>query len=72
MKNEEYRMNDGRNARYKFEYSRRDTGEVIISGIVTGGNKTDCRKAAYNKALDAGLHPLSDDNIKFFIRACED
>lgn len=62
-----YRMNEGRNARYKFIFTRIDTGEVLLEGYATGGNKSDCRKYAHTQALKHGLEPLTDDNIKFWI-----
>lgn len=68
---EKYYMNIGRNAGYRYIFSRRDTGEVLLEGTVTGGNKTDCRKAANLAAMDAGLHPATDDNLKLYMKAIQ-
>lgn len=62
-----YRMNEGRHAGYRFVYSRRDTGEVLLEGVVTGGSKSDCRGMAHTKALQAGIKPFLDDNIKLYM-----
>lgn len=68
MENEKYYMNLGRNAGYKYVFSRRDTGEVLLEGTVTGGSKSDCRNAANRAAMDAGLHPATDDNLKLWVK----
>lgn len=64
----EYKMNEGRHAGYYFQFSRRDTGEILLEGCVSGGNKQDCRNSAHNKARSAGLKPFEDDNIKLYMR----
>lgn len=63
----EYKMNSGRNSKYKYTYSNRGTGEILLEGIVTGGNKSDCKKIAHNEAMKAGLKPMLDPEIKFYI-----
>ena len=52
---------------YKFTYSNRDTGEVLLEGVVTGYTKSDCKKKAHNEAMRKGIKPMQDDNIKFYI-----
>ena len=52
---------------YKFTYSNRETGEILLEGVVTGYTKSDCKKKADNEAMRNGLKPMLDDNIKFFI-----
>lgn len=64
MSNEYYKMNEGRKSGYKYTFSRRDTGEVLLEGVVTGGSKQDCRNAANEIARNAGYKPFADDNIK--------
>ena len=52
---------------YRFIYSNRETGEVLLEGVVAGYTKSDCKKKAHNAAMRAGLKPMLDDNIKFYI-----
>ena len=52
---------------YKFTYSNRETGEVLLEGVVAGYTKSDCKKKAHNEAMRKGLKPMLDDNIKFYI-----
>ena len=59
-------------AKYYYEYTNRETGELLLSGTVTGINKHDCKKRAHNEALQHGLKPMMDDSIKFYIKATED
>lgn len=51
---------------YKFIYSDRGSGKVLLEGIVTGHSKRDCMKKAHNVAMKKGLKPLLNDN-KFYI-----
>lgn len=68
---EKYYMNIGRNAGYRYVFSRRDTGEILLEGTVTGGSKSDCRNAANRAAMDSGLHPATDDNLKLYMKAIQ-
>ena len=52
---------------YKFIYSNRETGEVLLEGVVEGYTKNDCKKKAHNLAMRNGLRPLLDEKIKFYI-----
>ena len=52
---------------YKFTYFNRETGEVLLDGVVAGYTKSDCKKKAHNEAMRKGLKPMLDDNIKFYI-----
>ena len=52
---------------YKFIYSNRETGEVLLEGIVKGYTKNDCKKKAHNIAMRNGLKPMLDDSIKCYI-----
>ena len=52
---------------YKYTYSNRDTGEVLLEGVVTGYTKSDCKKKAHNEAMRKGLKQMQYDNIKFYI-----
>lgn len=54
---------------YRFIYSNRETGEVLLEGVVTGTTKNDCKKKAHNEAMRKGLKPMLNDNIKFYITA---
>lgn len=36
---------------YKFTYSNRETGEILLEGVVTGYTKSDCKKKAHNEAM---------------------
>lgn len=54
---------------YRFIYSNKKTGEILLEGIVTGLTKRDCYKKAHNDALKKGLKPFLNDNIKFYIIA---
>ena len=56
-----------RKAKFKFAYSERNTGKILLEGIVTGYNKTDCKNSATIAAWKAGIKPMTDDNIKFYI-----
>lgn len=69
MNMEDYRMNDGRNAGYSYKFYDRETGEVVLEGHVTGGNKKDCenhawgefmRKRDKNKYDPVKIKPLND------------
>lgn len=60
-----YRMNEGRNASYKFNIYDRNTNEVLLSGLASGGNKSDAEKSMKNQAMLAGLDPYLNVNIKF-------
>lgn len=62
---DDYRMNEGRNSSYKFNIYDRNTNEVLLSGLASGGNKTDAEKSMKNQAMLAGLNPYSNVNIKF-------
>lgn len=52
---------------YRFIYSNKETGEVLLEGVVAGYTKSDCKKKAHNVAMRNGLKPMLDDNIKFYI-----
>ena len=52
---------------YRFIYSNRETGDVLLEGVVAGYTKSDCKKKAHNEAMRKGLKPMLDDNIKFCI-----
>ena len=66
-----YRMNEGRNAGYHYIFSDRESGEVLLEGDVTGGNKRDCQNAAIREGRDAGIKYYSNDNIKLYMRRNE-
>lgn len=68
MNNENYKMNEGRKAGYKYVFSRRDTGEILLEGVVTGGGKQDCVNVANENARKAGLKPFADDNLKLYMK----
>lgn len=68
---EEYRMNEGRHSGYHFIFSKRSTGEILLEGDVTGGNKQDCTNAANTKARSAGLKPFVDEDLKLYMKRIE-
>lgn len=79
MMNEEYRMNEGRNAAYKYIVIDKKTNEVITSGDVTGGNKTDCGNMTwlyFNKYVkEHGLaykpHHTANDEVRIHLHATD-
>lgn len=68
MMNDNYKMNEKRESSYYFEFSNRKTGEILLSGNVTGGNKQDCKNAANEEARMAGYKPFADD-LKLYMKA---
>ena len=66
-----YKMNEGRNAKYYFQFSDRESGKILLEGTVTGGNKQDCINHANSKAREAGLKPYADENLKLYIKRKE-
>jgi len=77
--NEEYRMNEGRNAAYKYIVIDKKTNEVITSGGVTGSNKTDCSSMTwlyFNKYVkEHGLaykpHHTTNDEVRIHLHATD-
>jgi len=64
----EYKMNEGRSAKYYFQFSDRKSGEILLEGTVSGGNKQDCINHANTKAREAGLKPFIDENVKLHMK----
>lgn len=55
--------------RYYYQYSSRKTGEILLEGTIANRTKADAKKFAHDYAMRAGLSPMLDDNIKFYMKA---
>lgn len=55
-------------ANYYYQFTRKSSGEILLEGFCDGGSKADCQKMAQNIALQNGLKPMLDEDIKTYLR----
>ena len=77
--NEEYRMNEGRHAGYRYLVIDKKTNELITAGYATGGNKTDCGNMVWNyfdqfrreHNLPYKAHYTANDEVKILLHSTD-